>query len=87
MDNAKRLMFRMTVSELAEFYERCLTQGATTERDRVQILVDMALEGYPVSVSETSRSDKQIIEDTLKHYPNIIVAGLTPPDIKDEGVL
>lgn len=72
-DKPKRLMFQLTVAELHEFWRRAIEQKADTEEERMLILVDMANEGYKISISETSRTDEQIITDLQRHYKDILV--------------
>lgn len=69
---AKTLMFMMNAQCLEEFYIRCQTYNAETEADRISVLVDMALDGWPVSISETGRTREQIISDLQRNYGNVL---------------
>ena len=79
----KRLMIQMTLNELIEFYERCARQEANTEQERVNILVDMSLEGFPVAISETSRTNEEVIKDMARHYGKIMT--FNPLENTDES--
>lgn len=62
------IQWEMNIDTALEFWQRVIDRKAETEEERIKILEELAKEGKMNSVSETSRTKKQIVEDKSKHW-------------------
>ena len=60
--------FSLDVATALEFYRRCSIFCVDTEEERVELLVKMANEGYPISIGNTQRSKTKYLKDLAKEY-------------------
>lgn len=64
----KLTCFTLSLEALQEFYARCLLFRAETEKERIDVLVEMAQEGWVDAVSQTGRTKEQYINDMSKEF-------------------
>ena len=69
------MAFMMTTEIAEEFWKRVIERNASTEKERADILVEMANEGLMLSVSETNRSKEAYITDLKKEFRVLDVTG------------
>jgi len=67
--------FEMDVAAAEEFFRRCEERQATTQNERVAILIEMAKEGKLRSIVQTKRTMEQYIEDTKKNFGKVLYVG------------
>ena len=66
------LVFQSNADFFLKFYERCMKENITDEKERVQLLLRMAEEDGKCSVIQTERTKDQIAEDAAKHYKTVL---------------
>jgi hypothetical protein len=64
----KTVAWTMTADTAMEFFKRCEERGATTEPERVKILVELAQEGQMNSVVVTNKTRDEYIKEKAKHF-------------------
>lgn len=60
--------FRMTPEIGEEFWKRVIERQANTEKERFEILMQMAEEGLLISVSKTTRSKEEYKKALAKEF-------------------
>lgn len=61
------LAFHMDAETALEVYQLFSFYKAETEEQRVALLAELAANGYPITVFETSRTPDEIAKDHAKH--------------------
>lgn len=64
----KHIAWTMSVDTALEFYKRCMERNATTEKEKVEILTELAQEGRMQSVTATDKTKDEYIADKAKHF-------------------
>lgn len=64
----KHIAWTMSVDTALEFYKRCRERNATTEKEKVEILTELAQEGRMTSVTATDKTRDEYIADKAKHF-------------------
>lgn len=62
------LAFMMTAEIAAEFYRRAHVAKANTEKERYEILVQMAKEGLMLGITQTNRTEEEYVADLQKNF-------------------
>jgi len=67
-------MFLGDVEFFQRFFKKCVELGLEGEKERLQLLVDMAKEGngQECSIIQTNRDEDTIVEDMAKHYGKVL---------------
>lgn len=68
MENNGHLMWEMNLDVLEEFYRRSIERNAESEKEKMDILLELAEEGRMNRVTATKRSKEQIIADLKKNF-------------------
>lgn len=74
------MAFMLYGAALEEFFKRCDAREAVTEKERTEILIEMAKEGWIASVTQTNRTKEQYVEDLKKNYGKILECKPKPKD-------
>ena len=61
------MTFHTDIETLCELYRRIQLIELETEEDRIKELINMAEEGYNVTIFQTKRSKEEVVKDWLKH--------------------
>lgn len=67
-ENKKSIAWTMTADTAMEFFKRCMQTGAKTEKEKVEILIDLAREGQMTNVVVTGKSREDYIKEKAKHF-------------------
>lgn len=71
-DDKATFMFEMTLDVAEEFYTRCIETHAETQKEKTDILVDLANEGKIKRIIKTGRTFEKVAEDLSKNFGNVI---------------
>lgn len=71
------LTFMMTPEIAEEFWKRVIERKADTEKERHEILLELAQEGKMLSVSQTKRTKEEYLVDLSKEFKVLDVTGDT----------
>ena len=74
------IQWEITPINLEEFFKRVRKLQIDNEKNRIQILRDLAKEGKIKSISTTKRSKKQLLKDKAKQYGRILYLGVQDYD-------
>lgn len=64
----KTVAWTMTADTAMEFFKRCHERGATTEKERVKILIELTKEGKMNSVVASKKTKEEYIKDKARHF-------------------